>query len=156
MSALDPLYRDTITLFNRHATEDGSYIWLPTIMSGVHLIVSKAQMVAMYGESHSDNAQVNIIYKRHGNKAIVSGKTYVQPKEFRRLTLSQAKRCFTFSGGAEFDFLCSGAWTKAESIDDNAYSKGFFHHMNTTYDDVYAITNSAMYYLLPHFSITAK
>lgn len=156
MSALDTLYRDTITLFNRYDNEDGSYTWIPTVMKNVHFIVSKAVMVTTYGDSNSDNAQVNIRYKSMGKKAMVSGKVYVQPKEYKRLTLSQAKTHFTFTGGAEFDFVYGGAWTGDSIINDDAYPKGFFNHMQTTYDDVYAITNSAMYYILPHFSITAK
>lgn len=155
MSALDPLYRDTITLFNRYKNGD-SYVWIPTVIRNCHFIVSKAQMVAAYGDSVQDNAQVNIIYQQLGKSAVVSGKKYVQPKAYQRLTLSQAEHSFTFAGGQEFDFVYGGVWKETATIDDDAYAKGFYHYMNTTYDDVYAITNSAMYYILPHFSITAK
>ena len=43
-----------------------------------------------------------------------------------------------------------------EAINDEDYAEGFYSYMNRNYDGVFAVTNTAMYSLIPHFEIGGK
>lgn len=162
MAALDILYQDKITLFNRCVREDESVVWYPTVIDGVHLILDRAKIVAMYGESASDNAMVNIRYSGNRFSPFVAGKPFLSPKEFRKLPWYEAENYITFAFGEDFDFIASGMndgiVENGNFVADDVYLSfgGFFGYMNKNYDNVFAITGFSQYNLIPHFSITAR
>ena len=41
-------------------------------------------------------------------------------------------------------------------IDDSIYDEGFYNYMNARYGDIYAVSNVAIYSVIPHFEVMAK
>lgn len=167
MSELDVLYQDTITLFNRYISKDNEYAqettyWVPTVLTGVHLMLDRAKIISTYGENASDNAMVNIRYTGGRNAPVIQGKKFLQPKEFRKQYLGDLEEYITFSLGDDFDFFVAGRWNGLDdivgNIDDDVYMNwgGFMNYMNSEYDNVFAITGFSQYNLIPHFTITAR
>lgn len=155
MLPLDVLYKDTVTLFNRRIVE-GAYEWYATVLEGVHFIVQRGLIVATYGESSTDNAQLNVRFSKSGNEIVIQNKVYVMPMEWRRLNADEVFDHITFTGGEEFDFIYNGVWTGDDVVNDEDYDSGFFNYMNSNYDEVFAITNVSRFDFIPHFEITAK
>lgn len=155
MLPLDYLYQDTITLFNRRVVS-GTYEWHATVLRGVHFIVQRGLIVATYGESSTDNAQLNVRYTKQGNEIVIQDKVYVMPMEWRRLSEDEIADHITFTGGEEFDFIYGGVWDGDKVVYDDEFDSGFFNYMNSNYDEVFAITNVSQFNFIPHFEITAK
>lgn len=153
MAGLDLIFRDTITLFNRHGSEE-NYVWTPMVIHSAHFVDDKAAMIGSYGEQTQDNAMIHILYQCKGNDAIINKKRYVDPKEYMRM--ADISKVFTFAYGDEFDFIYGGVWGSSENIYDDDYPRGFFDYMNKLYDKVYAISAVTKRNLIPHFEITAR
>jgi len=153
MSALDILYRDTVTLFNRHGDED-NLVWIPTVLSRVHFVTDKAAMISQYGENVNDNAMLNVMYRNVNGVPYIGSKRYVTPKVFKNT--ATVTNLITFQYGDDFDFIYGGTWNSSTSISDASYTKGFFDYMNKNYDEVFAISSVSKYNLITHFTVSAR
>lgn len=157
--ALELIFKQTITLFNRYESGEGNLVWIPTILNGVHLVVDRAKLISMYGENTTDNVMVHVMYSMDGENVMIGDKKYVPPKDFMRL--SDKEGYITFQMGDNFDFFMEGAWEvngmeSTAEISDEAYRNGFYNYMNHTYDNVFAVTSCAKYSLIPHFEVTGR
>ena len=149
------MYADTITLFNRYSSKHGD-MWLPTVITGADLNTDRATVVAKYGESSADKAMLHIRYEVKNGKPYVAGKRYLSPKVWELQTNDELANTLTFTPGQDFDFFWAGEWPETEPINDDDYAEGFYSYMNRNYDGVFAVTNAAMYSLIPHFEIGGK
>lgn len=149
------MYADTITLFNRYSSKHGD-MWLPTVITGADLNTDRATVVAKYGESSADKAMLHIRYEVKNGKPYVAGKRYLSPKVWELQTNDELANTLTFTPGQDFDFFWAGEWLETEPINDEDYAEGFYSYMNRNYDGVFAVTNAAMYSLIPHFEIGGK
>lgn len=170
MSCLDTLYRQTITLFNRIPGKDGEPTqWIPTVIDGVHLIVTKSSSWNGHGGSTSDDVKLNIRYKQSGSNALVSCrasaedeavcfKKWCEPKAWRKLSDPQEAITFSFGENDDFDFFIEGVFDDFDGpiSDQNFERRGFYNYMNTEYDNVFVITSVSKHDLIPHFEITAR
>lgn len=149
----EALYKQTVTLFNR-VQEGESVVWYPTILKNVHLIIDRSIIISTYGEQSSDNAKLHVRYSVTGDGAVVNGKVYMPPKEFR--AHGNPSENITFAFGDEFDFFMAGEYPDTFPVNDDSYRNGFFNYMNKTYDEVFAISNVSKFNLIPHFEIVAR
>lgn len=149
------MYADTITLFNRYSSKHGD-MWLPTVITGADLNTDRATVVAKYGESSADKAMLHIRYEVKNGKPYVAGKRYLSPKVWELQTNDELSNTLTFTPGQDFDFFWAGEWPETKPINDEDYAEGFYSYMNRNYDGVFAVTNAAMYSLIPHFEIGGK
>lgn len=155
MTELEPLYQDGVTLFNRVAVND-SFVWLATLIKGVHFIPSHGRNPGQFGETNGDTAQINVQYTGSHDKPVIGGKHYLSPKEWRKHTVSELENCVTFQYGEDFDVIYGGEWDGEAIIEDADYERGFYDYLNKNYDSVFAIINSAQYKLIPHFTLNAR
>lgn len=157
---LELIYQQTVTLFNRYENSEKSLVWIPTVLTGVHLVMDKAKLISMYGENTTDNVMLHILYDKNEEGNIVVGdKLYVLPREFEKL--SDKDGYITFQMGDKFDFFMEGIWTvdgqeSDAEISDDSYKNGFYNYMNHSFDNVFAVTSCARYSLIPHFEITGR
>lgn len=56
------MYDRTITVFNRSGSEKNGFVWFPTIIDGVDLVVDKGAVMAKTGLSDADKANLHIRY----------------------------------------------------------------------------------------------
>lgn len=147
------MYSDTVTLFNR-AESNGAIIWYATVLTRVDFNADIAKQATTSGENASDNARLHIAYYSQNGNAMIGNKKYLAPKVWATSTEKSAS--VTFASGKAFDFFMLGAWNGAATVSDSAYSDGFFEYIRSAHDDVYAITNAAMYSVIPHFEITGR
>lgn len=156
---LELIYQQTVTLFNRYEDSNKNLKWIPTVLSGVHLIVDRAKIISMYGENTTDNVMLHVMYIGSSDEPVIGDKTYIAPKDFMRL--SSKDGYITFQMGDNFDFFMEGVWevngqeSDAE-ISDDSYKNGFYNYMNHTHDNVFAVTSCAKYSLIPHFEVTGR
>lgn len=115
MPGFEALYKQTVTLFNRKWV-DGSLTWYPFVLRDVHLVIDKSIIISTYGEQCQDNARVHIQYSPRGGKAVVSGKTYLMPKEWERV--GDPETNFTLGYGDEFDFIMEGVYSEESASCD--------------------------------------
>lgn len=146
----EALYKQTVTLFNR-VYEGDNLVWYPTVLHDVHLIVDRSIIISTYGEQSADNAKLHV---RYTGDAVIEGKTWMPPKQFRREGSPDAN--ITFAFGDDFDFFVAGEYGNLSPVNDDNYRNGFFNYMNKTYDEVFAISNVSKFNLLPHFEIVAR
>lgn len=144
------MYQDTITLFNRKPGGASGDTWYPTVIKNVDLNVDRAAILAKYGAESQDNAVLHIRYKKSGSDAVVAGKRWLPPKEWK-----QDENTLTFTGGTQFDFFWMGEWMGG-IVKDSDYGEGFYDHMNRTHDYVFAVASVAMYSVIPHFEIMGR
>lgn len=168
MSALDAIYNQTITLFNRIPGIRGEpTIWIPTIIEGVHLVVEKSSSWDNRGGRSENNARLHIQYKTFGGKPFIRCKTtcgvnlyseWYEPKAWRRLLDPGAGLTFSFGENNDFDFFAEGTIDEfpAPISDENFEHKGFYRYMKDNYDNVFAICSVSKHNLIPHFEITAR
>ena len=145
------MYRDTVTLFNRHHTREGD-TWLPTVLQDVDLNIDKAAIAAKYGTSSQDKALLHVKYS--GSR--VCGKPWLSPKEWAAQEPEALASSLTFADGEDFDFFYAGEWQGAKPVLDDEYPDGFYDYMNQRYDFVFAVSSVAKYTVIPHFEITGK
>lgn len=151
------MYKDTVTLFNRHTTKDRKIIWYPTVLRGVNLNVDKASIVAKYGSNSQDNAVLNVKYYSSDDAVMVGDKKYLLPKEWKKQTEDALVKPLTFTTGKEeFDFFYEGVWESDIPIMDDDYTGGFYSYMNNNYDNVFAITSVSKFSVIPHFEVVGK
>lgn len=142
------MYKSVVTLFNRKPGSRGEgSIWLPTVIKGVNLNADKAVITAQYGSESTDNAILNVRYKRDGDDVLVAGKPWMAPKEW-----DKTEDSLTFATG---DFFWEGEWSGGIPVDMD-YEGGFYEYMNQTYDYVFMITSVAKFSMIPHFEITGR
>lgn len=146
------MYNDTVTLFNRRRGKDGD-VWYPTVLEGVDLNEDRAAIAAKYGSASSDKATLHVRYGWQGGP-VAGGKRYMTPLLWQ--ASEDPAAAFTFTAGEFFDFLVTGAWPNTEPVMDSDYPSGFYHHLNTTRDGVYAVSSAAQYSVIPHFEVTGK
>ena len=144
------MYKDTITLFVRNP----NHTWTAIRLDNVDLNADRGAMVEKYGADSKDTAKLHIKYTTEANAVIISGYVYTPPKEYARLT--QTTGHITFASGNDFGFFIEGVWDGSLSIDDLAYTDGFYNYMRSRYDYCYAITSAAQYSVIPHFEVLAK
>lgn len=159
MDSFDPLYINTVTLFNRVKGKYGEEeLWYPTILEGVHLITDKSSSWNNYGGQATDNARLHVRYKVQNGNVIVAGKPWYEPKAWRRLANPEEAITFRFGNNDDFDFFVAGALTEFDGpVSDSLYERGgFYNHMNGYYDNVFVISSVSKYDLIRHFEITAR
>lgn len=146
------MFSDTVTVFNRYRSRLGD-MWYPTVIHGANLLIDKAAIMAKYGAESKDNAVLNIHYQVVNGQIVVGGKPYLPPKEWDRQTNDKLAESITFTSGTDFDFLILGTYPITDPIADDDYLDGFYNHVNSEYDYVFAITSVAKYSVIPHFEI---
>lgn len=170
MAGFDALYKQTITLFNRVKGKYGEdVLWYPTIIEGVHLIVDKSASWNNYGGQANDNTRLHVRYKPSDGQILIRCKNladdtaslykpWYEPKAWRRLQNPEQAITFGFGNAEDFDFFIEGAFPEfSEPISDATFERnGFYNHMNSYYDNVFAITSVGKFNLIPHFELTAR
>lgn len=149
------MYTDVVTLFCKRGK-----VWYPTVLAGVELNMDRGSIIKQYGADSSDNAKLHVKYVVVDDKKMVSGKQWLPPKEWEKQVEEQLSTTLTFASGKDFDFFWAGEWPENTPIhdDDIQYGRnGFYNHMNTNYDHVFAITTvGGPYTVIPHFEILGK
>ena len=140
------MFDETITLFNRRGDE-----WYPTVIEGVQLNTDRGSITARYGRECEDRA---VLLAPYADDDVVAGKTYLEPKKWRRL--DEPGAFITFAGGEDFDFFLAGAWEGAGPVDDADFPRGFYDHMNRARDGVYAVTSVSKFNTIPHLEVTGR
>lgn len=170
MSALNMIYDQTITLFNRIPGRHGEpTMWIPTVIDGVHLIVEQSSNWNSHGGKSSDDVKLNIPFSQQGEDAMIScragsddtsiiQKKWYRPKEWRRSLEPEDGITFSFGENDDFDFFIEGVFDEFPSpISDEGFErKGFYGYMNAMYDNVFVIASVHKYNLIPHFELTAR
>lgn len=146
------MFSDVVTVFNHYKSRLGD-MWYPTVVRNVNLLIDKAAIVAKYGAESKDNAILNIHYQTVDGQILIDGKPYLTPKEWERQTNDKLAESITFTSGTDFDFFMLGEYPTTNPIADDDYVDGFYNHVNSEYDFVFAVTSVAKYTAIPHFEI---
>ena len=150
------MYNDTITLFNRKAGEQGD-TWYPSVLHNVQLIIDMASTPAEHGTVATDGAALSVRYIRDGVDKKVGEKLWLLPRDWQKL--EDPSGALTFTTGDLFDFFWAGDWGSENPVNDSAFpeSGDFYSHMNSNYDNVFAVHSvKGPYGLVPHFEIVGK
>ena len=147
------MYNDTITIFNRKITREGT-VWYPTVAEGVQFSWDAAPAPSGYGWKRDDRATVLIPYVSTEGTALVAGKLYLPPKMWQRV--EQPELYVTFADGEDFDFFLHGRWPEQEPVDDSGWPGGFYDHLCRTRDGVFAVSGVHRYNALPHFEVSGR
>lgn len=146
------MYDRTITVFNRSGSEKKGFVWFPTVIDGVDLIIDKGAGMAKTGMADANKANLHIHYISVGDKAFVDGKPYLLPKEWDAQSDEGKSISVTFSEG--HDFFIEGEYAEDVIVDDEiTYVNGLLSYMKTKYDNVFKINTVGKYSLIPHFEI---
>ena len=146
------MFSDVVTVFNHYKSRLGD-MWYPTVVRNANLLIDKAAIVAKYGAESKDNAILNIHYQTVDGQILIDGKPYLPPKEWERQTNDKLAESITFTSGTDFDFFMLGEYHTTKPIADDDYVDGFYNHVNSEYDFVFAVTSVAKYTAIPHFEI---
>lgn len=149
------MYQDTVTLFNR-ARKIGRDVFYATVLSFVDLNADAAAIVAKYGVQSQDKATLHVRYDIDDDEKVIAGKRFLPPKEWQALSDEEKAQAVTFQTGQGFDFFIAGAWDGAETIEDDAYTDGFYSYLNKSRDGVYAVTSAAVYSVIPHVEVMGR
>ena len=149
------MYTDTITLFNRYKSSAGD-IWYPSVLHNVNLNMDRASIATKFGAESKNNAILNIKYNNVDGKKQIEDKTWLPQKEWKQQEETLLGSSLTFANGQQFDFFFVGEYESKEPIVDGDFKDGFYNHMNSKYDFVFAIVESSFYTAIPHFEIIAK
>ncbi len=144
------MYNDTITLFNFHKATGK---WYAAVIPKVDFGSTLSSKPTTRGINSEDT--VTFIVKSNRCKQIktLSGKkTYLGAKEYARCDNPYGH--FTFNDTK--DFIYRGVWNGDMVIDEEDYDSGFYSYMNSEFDEVYKITSSEIFSLLPHFEVGGK
>lgn len=147
------MYSDTITLFNRYETREGTLLWFPHVLKNVDLVVNKASVMEKLGAENQDSAVLNIRYTPSESGPVVQGKPYLAPKEWHRKTNDELGEYITFNADANsFDFFILGEYPEDTIVDGD----GTFFELMEEEVECYAIKSASNpYKLIPHFEILA-
>lgn len=156
----DSMYDKKVTLFNRYKDEDDNVFWKPTILHNVTLHMNKASNISTSGLENADSAKMHVKYKLKEGNMFVSvseneDKQLVFPKEYQRA--KDKSNLITFQN--ENDFFIIGTFPES-IVDDNDYcenaTNGFQDYMCENYDNVFTITTSDYFTMIPHVEIGGK
>lgn len=144
------MYCDAITLFNFHKATSK---WYPMVIKGVDFGSALSSKPTTQGINNEDTV-VFIIKCNHCKqiKTLSGKKTYLGPKEYA--SCDNPYRHFTFNDAK--DFIYRGEWNGDTIIDEEDYDSGLYSYMNSEFDDVYKVTLSEFFSLLPHFEVRGK
>lgn len=170
MSALDVIYTQTITLFNRIPGRNGEpTMWVPTVIDGVHLIVRRSSGWNNHGGRTSDDVMLHIPFTWRGDDAMISCrskddktqkvlKKWYSKEDWHRNLEPEDGITFAFGESDDYDFFIEGVFDEFPSpiSDRNFERKGFYGYMNTNYGNLFAITSVQRFSLIPHFELTAR
>ena len=142
------MYQKTITLFNYYESKiSGIFLWYPTVLRNVNIVVDKAAITAKYGEKAQDNA---ILHVRQPN----GSKPWLSPKEWANQVNDSLADFVTFKSG---DFFWLGEWPDEIPVNEEDYVDGFYDYMSNKYDYVFRVTTvGGPYSLIPHFEILGR
>lgn len=144
------MHCDCITIFNYHKLSDK---WYPTLIHGVDFGNVSSSKNSTRGTD--DESSVVFIIKCNQCRQVIThsgAKRYIGAKEYARC--SNPHGYFTFD--TEKDFVYRGIWNGEMVINEDDYECGFYSYMNSEFDDVYKITSSEFYSLLPHFEVSGR
>lgn len=145
------MYKDTVTLFNRYTDATGALYWRPVVFLLSDFNADRAAILAQYGENSADRSKWHIRVKAGANGAILAGtKRYLLPHAY-----TGAPGTFTLRSGNDFDFFALGDYSGAD-IADGDYLDGFYNEFNATHDNVFVVSNVALYSVIPHIEVTGK
>ena len=65
------MYNRTITVFNRSGSEKNGFVWFPTVIDGVYLIVDKGAGMVKTGLAEANKANLHIRYISVDGKVLV-------------------------------------------------------------------------------------
>lgn len=150
------MYDAVVTLFNFH---EATGAWHTTVFSGVNLLETKAETATRdSGRTNGDTVELILHASREKVAQAIDADgeavsvQYVGPKAYGALEDPQGY--FTFK--AETDFVAVGNFAQSTPVADDDYDEGLYHAMNSEHDNVYMITASAFFGLLPHFEIGGR
>lgn len=146
------MYDSTVTIFNRSGSEKKGFVWFPTLIMGVNLIIDKGAGMAKTGLADANKANLHIRYRTVDKQIIVEGKQFLLPKEWQRQADGDKAVTLTFSEGEDF-FLEGEYPIEPVSEDDILYTNGFFAYLKQSRDNVFKINTVGKYGLIPHFEI---
>ena len=152
MSFVNPLYTDTVTIFNRK--EGGRMegdVWYPTVVKCCRLSIDRAAIMQKYGPTSADNAELSIVYTQEDGNIMIAGKKYVLPKEYEKLENPEDHITFASS-----DIFWEGEWTQGISVDADYGMESFYSYMNRVYDHVFTISSASRFKMIPHFELLGK
>ena len=176
MAGFEALYKQTVTMFNRIKDDNEDEFFIPTLLKGVHLIIDHSAYWNTYGGQQADNVRLHVRYLPDGDAVKIGSKTYVEPKEWKKLTDFNGVITFRYGNDTDFDFFVKGEYTPDNSclvnsieidgktvtvdggfISDSFYERyGFYNEINREYDHIFAVTSVSQYNLIPHFEIMAR
>lgn len=150
------MYNDTVTIFNGYDSSLG-FMWYPTVIEGVNVVMDKAAIVSKYGAESKDNVIIGIKYNLVDGQIMIGDKKWLPPKEWENQTNDMLPKTITFASGEQpSDFIYVGKWEGETPIDDAdlQYGRGgFLNYMSKNYDYVFSITGEAHYSVIPHFEV---
>lgn len=143
------MFDRTVTLFN-YRKKDGK--WYSTVFRNCSLNTQNSLSKTTMGVTNASSMNINFRCDKEKNMRNEGvKKKFYTPKEYQEL--SSVSKAITFT--PEVDFMIIGE-VKVNGVSENDYESGFYHYMNDEYDEVYMVTNYALYTLLPHLSVGGK
>lgn len=143
------MFDKTVTIFNQSGG-----VWYPKTYTNAQVITDRGYLRRVYGDTANDSVIVHIPCKYENGTCILTDEVeFVTPKEFD----ASANKAIvaTFRSGNDFDIILLGAYAN-EPVTDSEYTGGFYKHLKSERDGVFALTNVAQYYVVPHFEITGR
>ncbi len=146
------MYNSTITVFNRSGSEKKGFVWFPTVIDCVYLIIDKGAGMVKTGLAEANKANLHIRYISVDGKVLVGGKPYMLPKEWNAQSDEEKATSITFNEGC--DFFIEGEYPEDVIQDDDIlYANGLFSYMKAKRDNVFKLNTVGKYTLIPHFEI---
>lgn len=146
------MYNNAVTIFNKSGNEKTGFVWYPTVIMGVDLLIDKSVGMAKTGLSDANKANLHIRYCNVDGRVIIDGKPYILPKAWGSQGDELKTATITFNEGE--DFFIEGEYSPDVVRDDDImYTNGFFAYMKAKYDNVFKINTVGKYSLIPHFEI---
>ena len=144
------MFDKTVTIFNQ-----SNGVWYPKVFTDVQVLTDRGYIRRTYGDTSNDSVIVHIPckYEADGTAVFANGIEFLLPKEFDASPYKQTG--VTFRSGNDFDIIYIGEYS-TNAISDSDYQGGFFKYMKSTYDNVFATTNVAQFYVVPHFELTGR
>lgn len=143
------MFDKTVTIFNQ-----SNGVWYPKTYRNAQVITDRGYVRRVYGDTANDSVIVHIPCKYGVGTCLLTDEIeFVLPKEFD--ASADKSTIATFRSGVNFDIILIGEYENTPIADDE-YSGGFYKHLKSEKDGVYALTNVAQYYVVPHFELTGK
>ena len=153
------MYDRTVTVFNFYESETtGKAYWYPHMLKNVDLNLDRGEIIKKYGPDSTDNAELHISYEADDETICITdskGKKllWMSPKAWKSQTNDRLEKSITFGPN---DFFTWGEWPE-DIIEEDSYTDGFYHYLNSKKDYVFKITTvNGPYVVIPHFEITGK